>query len=115
MAIMSQFVQPRMIYIHKETSNKSFLDMHHYLKSIGVQNNDFFLALIDTGLAGVDPRDPHLSPAMKARILQEVRINYWYFLREVVRIPEQGGDVNSGAKFKLHRGNLAMKDRKSVV
>lgn len=108
MAIMSQFVQPRMIYIHKETSNKSFLDMHHYLKSIGVQNNDFFLALIDTGLAGVDPRDPHLSPVMKARILQEVRINYWYFLREVVRIPEQGGDVNSGAKFRLHRGNLAM-------
>ena len=108
MAVIGQIVQPRMIYIHKETTNKSFLDMHHYLKSIGVQNNDFFLALIDTGLAGVDPRDPNLPSFMKARILQEVRNNYWYFLREVVRIPVQGGDVKSGDRFKLHRGNLAM-------
>ena len=108
MAIMTQIQQNKMIYIHKETANKSFLDMHHYLKSIGVQNNDFFLALIDTGLAGVNPRDENLSLEMKSRILQEVRINYWYFLREVVRIPVQGGSVKSGERFKLHRGNLAM-------
>ena len=30
------------------------------------------------------------------------------FLREVVRIPVQGGTVNSGARYELHRGNLAM-------
>lgn len=30
------------------------------------------------------------------------------FLREVVRIPIQGGTVGSGARYKLHRGNLAM-------
>ena len=77
MAIMQQINQRRFIYIHKETTNQSFLDMHHYLKAIGVQNNDFFLALLDTGLAGVDPRDPHLSSPMKARILMECKNNYW--------------------------------------
>jgi len=108
MAIMQQINQQRFIYIHKETTNQSFLDMHHYLKAIGVQNNDFFLALLDAGLAGVDPRDPNLSPHMKARILMECKNNYWYFLREICRIPEQGSNVNAGARYKLHRGNLAM-------
>ena len=69
--------QVRTIYAQKTTKNKSFLDMHHYHKAIGVQNNDFFLALLDTGLAGIDPRDPHLSSAMKARVLMECRNNYW--------------------------------------
>ena len=77
MAVIKQIDQYRFIYIHKETTNQSFLDMHHYLKAIGVQNNDFMLALIDVGLAGVDPRDPHLSSTMKARVLQECRNNYW--------------------------------------
>jgi len=108
MGIVKQINSQKYVYIHKETTNQSFLDMHHYLKAIGVQNNDFFLTLIDAGLAGVDPRDPNLSPHMKARVMMECRNNYWYFLREVVRVPIQGGDVNSGARYKLHRGNLAM-------
>lgn len=108
MAITSQLVKPQMIYIHTETTNQSFLDMRYYLKSQGIQNNDFFLALIDTGLAGIDPRDPNLPPHIKARIMNECRLNYWYFLREVIRIPTQGGTVGSGSRYKLHRGNLAM-------
>ena len=97
-----------MVYIQKETSNQSFVDMHNYLKMKGIQNNDFFLALLDSGLAGVDPRDPNLTPNLKARILRECQLNYWYFIREVVRIPDQGGTVGSGKRYKLHRGNLAM-------
>lgn len=108
MAVVQQLVAPRTIYIHKETTNQSFIDMRNYLMSKGIQNNDFFLALIDVGLAGIDPRDPNLSTSMKARVLQECRANYWYFLREVVRIPVQGGTVGSGDRYKLHRGNLAM-------
>ena len=30
------------------------------------------------------------------------------FSREVVRIPEEGGAVGSGTRYKLNRGNLAM-------
>lgn len=77
MAIIQQIQKPRTIIIHKSTTNQSFLDMHYYLKSKGIQNNDFFLALLDPGLAGVDPRDPNLSPNMKIRVLQECRLNYW--------------------------------------
>ena len=108
MAVMNQIQQTRTICIHKSTSNSSFLKMHYYLKEKGIQNNDFFLALMDQGLAGIDPRDPNLPPHMKIRILNECRMNYWYFLREVVRIPQEGGAVNSGAKYNLHRGNLAL-------
>lgn len=107
MPIIENLQRPKTIYIHKETTNQSFMDMHYYLKSKGIQNNDFFLSLIDVGLAGIDPRDPNLSPVMKARVMNECRLNYWYFLREVVRVPQQGA-TGSGARYKLHRGNLAM-------
>ena len=96
------------VYIHMETTNQSFLDMHYYLKDRGANNNAFFLALLDPGLAGVDPRDPRLNKLMKQRILRECLYNYWYFIREVVRIPDQGGAIGSGAKYKLTRGNLAL-------
>ena len=77
MAVLNQMITPTVIYTHKETSNQSFIDMHHYLKSKGIQNNDFFLALFDSGLAGIDPRDPNLPTHMKARVLRECQINYW--------------------------------------
>jgi len=107
MAIIQNQQYRHTIYIHYETTNQSFLDMHYYLKDRGIQNNTFFLALVDKGLAGINPRDPHLNRAMKQRVLRECIINYWYFIREVVRIPIQGGTVGGGVPYKLHRGNLA--------
>lgn len=77
MAIQQQIVKPRMVYIQKETTNQSFIDMYNYLKAKGIQNNDFFLSLLDPDLAGVDPRDPNLSPIMKGKILNECMHNYW--------------------------------------
>ena len=97
---------PQKVYIHYETTNQSFLDMHYYLKEVGIQNNEFFLVLYDPGLAGIDPRDPNLSPMMKQRVLRECCANYWYFLREVVRVPVSGGG-GGGSRYKLNRGNLA--------
>ena len=35
-------------------------------------------------------------------------INFWYFIREIIRIPAEGGTVGGGVRYKLHRGNLAM-------
>lgn len=97
--------QNNRIYLQKTTNNKSFLNMHYYLKEKGIQNNAFMLILFDPGLAGIDPHDRNLNQSMKARVLRECCYNYWYFLREVVRIPDQGG---SGTRFELHRGNLAL-------
>jgi hypothetical protein len=91
-----------------ETTNQSFIDMHYFLKQKGIKNNAFFLVLYDRDLAGVDPRDPTLTMQMKTKILRECCCNYWYFIREVVRIPVQGGTVGSGVRYKIHRGNLAM-------
>ncbi len=96
------------VYYQYETSNQSFRDMHYYLKEKGIQNNSFFLILLDPDLAGVDPRDPRLNSFMKQKVLLECMRNYWYFIREVVRIPDQGGAVGSGSRYKLHRGNLAL-------
>ena len=95
----------RTIYYQKTTKNKSFLDMHHYLKSIGIKNNAFMLALIDPDLDGINPHDPNLNAYYKQKVLRECLCNYFYFIREVLRLP------SSGAKpmmYKLTRGNLAL-------
>lgn len=77
MAILNQVVAQQTVYIHLETTNQSFIDMHYFLKRTGRTNNDFFLALFDTGLASIDPRDPNLHPALKQRVLRECIVNYW--------------------------------------
>ena len=87
------------------TRNKSFLDMHYFLKSKGIKNNMFMLQLIDTDLAGVDPFDPNLSRVMKQKIHYECVRNFWYYLRECVRVTQTGSP--NGVPFQLHRGNMA--------
>ena len=78
MPIMSQQqVVTRHVYYQMSTSNKSFLEMHYYLKQKGIKNNRFFLVLYDKDLAGVDPYDPRLSPIMKQKILRECMSNFW--------------------------------------
>ena len=94
----------RIVYYHMATKNKSFLDMHHFLESIGIKNNKFMLALFDPDLAYVNPLDPNLNSMYKQKVFRECLCNYWYWLREVVRIPTPGG---LSAKYELNRGNLA--------
>jgi hypothetical protein len=65
------------IYAQKTTKNKSFLDMHHYLKSIGIKNNEFMLTLIDPDLDGIDPHDPNLNSYYTQKVLRECLCNYW--------------------------------------
>ena len=96
----------RVVYYHHSTSNKSFIDMAMYLKDRGIKHYEFMLLLLDPDLAGVDPYDPRLSTVMKTKILREILYNPWYFIREVVRIPQAG--KAGGIPFVLHRGNLAM-------
>lgn len=95
----------RTIYAQKTTKNKSFLDMYHYLKSIGIKNCEFMLTLIDPDLDGIDPHDPHLNSYYKQKVLRECLCNYWYFIREVVRLPSSGAKP---IRYKLNRGNLAL-------
>lgn len=106
MAVQYNTVE-RVIYYQHSTSNKSFIDMHLYLKDKGIRNNEFMLLLLDPDLAKVkNPWDPNLSMTMKTKIFRECMYNPWYFLREICRIPDDGN--MNGVSFILHRGNMAM-------
>ena len=97
---------PVTIYYQMSTTNKSFLEIHQYLKDNGIKHNKFMLALLDPDLARIDPHDPSLNRLMKQKVLRECIYNPWYFFREVIRIPDSG--VATGVKFELSRGNLAL-------
>lgn len=94
------------VYYHMSTNNKSFLEVHQYLKDLGIENNRFMLTLLDPDLARIDPFDPALPSMMKAKVLKECLYNPWYFFREIVRIPDSG--QANGIRFQLSRGNLAL-------
>lgn len=108
MAVSQQIAIKNMIHVHLETTNKSFLDVHYFLKAKGIKNNAFFLSLYDTDLIGVNPFDPNNSTLYKQKILRECMLNYWYWLRECVILNTEGSNMSQGTRYKLHRGNLAM-------
>ena len=90
-------------YYQRSTTNTSFVEMSNYLKAIGIKNNRFMLTLLDPDLANIDPHDPNLPLVYKRKVLCEVYNNFWYYLREVVRVPSTG----EPSKFILNRGNMA--------
>ena len=94
------------IYYHMSTNNKSFLEMHQFLKDRGIQNNKFMLVLLNPELARIDPRDPNLPMPYRALVLRECLSNPWYFFREIIRVPQEG--QAAGVPFQLNRGNLAL-------
>lgn len=107
MIVNSPIINNTTVYYQTNTRNKSFTDMIDYLTRIGVENNKFFCILFDPDLYNVDPFDPRLNVLMKKKIANECITNYWYFLREVIRIPDQGS-TTGGKPFRLDRGNLAL-------
>lgn len=97
-------VKFRGAYYDFNTKNTSFLQVCKDLKGAGIKNNFFMLELHDIGLYDIDPYDPNLSPEMIQRINTECYVNPWYYLREVSRVPSQGG---SPVMFKLNRATCA--------
>lgn len=96
-------------YIHKKTTNMSFMKVATLLHMSGIDNYDFFLKLYDKDLMHIDPYDPDITFEEMSKVVVEVSRNYWYFLREIARIPEEGAstEIGGGTPFLLHRGNLA--------
>lgn len=86
------------------TRNISFVQTAFDLRKLGIRNNMFMLKLFNPALQGVDPFDPFLTKHQVMAILTECMVNPWYFLRECVRIPDQGG---TGRPYALHRANAA--------
>lgn len=90
-----------------KTKNTSFVRMASVLRSMGVRNHAFPLALYDASLQGVDPFDyPNLTLEQQLRIALECRNNSWYYFREIARAPAIGGTEST--PFELNRGNTAL-------
>lgn len=86
------------------TKNQSFLQVAKDLKIVGVKNFYFMLELKDPSVAYLDPYSPLLTNDAIARIVFECRKNMWYYIREIARIPEQGG---TSVQYLANRGNIA--------
>lgn len=92
--------------IHYTTKNKSFIKLAEIYYQMGVKNNAFHLSILDKGLMDIDPFDETLPIEMKARVLAECKNNFWYFLREILRIPVPGSLVP--ISFEANRANIAL-------
>lgn len=90
--------------IHTKTQNLSFLKMYRYLKDKKVKNNKFFLRLYNKDLEDFNIRKSRITPELEYKILAEIAINPFYYIREIVLVSIPGGAIN----FDLHPGNLAI-------
>lgn len=88
------------------TTNRSAVRVATSLKRMGQQNHAFMLALYDRDLVGIDPFDPNLTIEMQAKITTEFSKNYWYAIRECIRIPPVAGI--DAVQYKFHRANVAL-------
>ena len=89
-----------------DTKNESFKRIVSLYQRMGVQNCLFPLSLLQPELVGVDPYAENLSEETKVMIGMECRYNFWYFIREVVRIPPTAGP--NPIMYKANRGNIAL-------
>ena len=94
------------VTIDLRTSNKSALELASKFNAMGVVNNSFHLTIFQPELIGVDAHNPNLSSEIKAKIILECSYNFWYYLREVVRVPAVSSIEPSRLRF--NRGNISM-------
>ena len=92
--------------IDTQTRNKSFIRLAALYREMGVENNAFILQLHNPALQGVDPHDPDLSVEMMGLIAIECKENFFFFIREVMRVP--GGTEDDPIPFIANRGNIAL-------
>lgn len=108
---MARIIRFKSHYYDMGTSNKSFLQLASDLKALGVKNCFFMLEIFDYSLVNVDPHacdeqgHTTLTKDQISRVITECKRNPWYFLREVVRVPDSGS--SAGVPYKANRGNIA--------
>ena len=88
-----------------QTKNTSFIRLASVYRAMGVRNHAFLLALHNKELQGVDPHSPYLTLDQQLMIAVECKENFWYFVREVVRVPVSGGDP---IPLEANRGNICL-------
>lgn len=91
--------------VHNNTKNTSFLRLSYIYKKRGVKNHLFLLALHNPDLRDLDPHSPDLTFVELLAVAKEARENYWYYLRECVRVTIPGS-IEPGY-FEANRANIA--------
>ena len=94
------------VIMDDKSSNESAVKLALKLRSIGIKNYGFFLALHDPRLQGVDPYAEDLTPEQMVMIGLECRKNPWYFFREIARAPAIAGTEPSRVEF--NRANVSL-------
>ena len=94
------------LYYDWNTKNRTFVRVAEFLQALGVKNYKFPLVLYDRDLSGIDPFDPKLSPEMQAKVVYEASRNKMYFIRELVKIREQG--AADAVQYEAHVGNITI-------
>jgi hypothetical protein len=89
-----------------KTKNQSFVRYAGLLKAMGVKNHAFCLALVNPALQGIDPHSKDLTPKEMYMIAEEAKINPWYYLREIVRVPAVAGP--EPMPLRANRGNISL-------
>jgi len=92
--------------VHYTTKNKSALQLSVLLKKMGQENNKFFLSLLNPKLINIDPHDPNLTYQEKVMVVEECQANFWYYIREVARVPVKGSP--EPIMLELNRANIAL-------
>lgn len=92
--------------IDYDTPNRSFVELAKLYRDKGIKNNVFHLVLINPALKGVDPHSKHLTEEQKQAIALEIKINPWYFLREVLKAPARSG--THPPPIRANRSNISL-------
>jgi hypothetical protein len=87
-----------------QTTNVSWVRLASVLKTMGIKNYDFHLALLQPELQGVDPYSLNLTADQQTKIALEIEYNPWYFFREIARIP----DGNTPMMVECNRAILSV-------
>lgn len=88
------------------TKNKTWLRFAYLLKAMGIDNHLFHLSVLDPRVIGIDPHSENLTEHEKGLVLQETKLNFWYSLREVQRVPANSG--MDADYFRANKSNICM-------
>lgn len=91
---------------HMSTKNKTWIDICKIYNAMGIRNHMFPLALHDPTLEFVNPFDPDISLENQMRVALECKNNFWYYAREVARVPASSGE--DAISLEANRGNIAL-------
>jgi len=91
---------------HTQTKNKSFIEYSSMLKEMGIKNYGFPLVLYNPLLVDIDPHSKTLTVEEEAMIIEEIAVNKFYLIREIIRVPTPGS--STPGFFLANRGNIAL-------